>query len=75
MAHIPSNLLIASNGEPDYGQMIRHWRKHILGWRNAGIIVDLYNELQEHHLFRSSPDVARLGADLLRIQHPELFAS
>lgn len=44
MAHLPSNLLIAHNGEPDYGQIIRYWRKQVLGWRNAGIIVDLYNE-------------------------------
>ncbi|MEO6890442.1 MAG: hypothetical protein ABI456_13740, partial [Ktedonobacteraceae bacterium] len=44
MAHEPLHLLTASNGEPDYGQMIRFWRKHVLGWKNAGIVVDLYNE-------------------------------
>jgi hypothetical protein len=44
MAQVPSNVLIAHNGELDYGQIIRHWRKQVLGWRNAGIIVDLSNE-------------------------------
>lgn len=44
MAYEPLDLLITSDEEPDYGQIIRYWRKHVLGWRSAGIIVDLYNE-------------------------------
>lgn len=44
MAHGPSNPLITSDGKPDYGQVVRDWRKHVLGWKNAGIVVDLYNE-------------------------------
>jgi hypothetical protein len=41
--------------------------------RHLAHIVRLHTELQGDRLFRSCPDVARLGADLLRIQHPELF--
>ncbi|HEY1349469.1 MAG TPA: hypothetical protein VGF67_07595 [Ktedonobacteraceae bacterium] len=44
MARLPSNALNAQNGVPEYGRIIRYWRKQVLGWRDAGIIVDLYNE-------------------------------
>lgn len=42
--------------------------------RHLSHIVRLHEALQAHQQFRSSREVARLGADLLRIQHPEIFS-
>jgi hypothetical protein len=36
-------------------------------------IVNIYEELRENRLYRTSPDVARLGVKLLKVRQPALF--
>lgn len=33
------------DGTIDYGKLIRWWRKQVLEWKHAHIVVDLYNEM------------------------------
>ncbi len=56
-----------------YLQEVLHALNQTNSRRHLAHIVRLYTELQADRVFRCSPDVARLGADLLHNQHPELF--
>jgi tetratricopeptide (TPR) repeat protein len=38
-------LFLDANGEVNEGKLIRYYRKKVRGWKNAQILVDLYNEL------------------------------
>lgn len=39
---------VSDEGELNYGQIVRFWRKHVLGWKSAQILVDLYNEQAQY---------------------------
>lgn len=36
-------------------------------------IANMYNDLKQNRVFQTSPDVARLGLQLLKIRLPDLF--
>lgn len=43
-------LFLGVDGKVDEGRLSRHYRKNVRGWKNAQILVDLYNELLSENI-------------------------
>ncbi|QBD81682.1 hypothetical protein EPA93_39220 [Ktedonosporobacter rubrisoli] len=41
---------LGNDGRIDEGMLVRYYRKEVRGWKNAQIVVDLYNELLEENV-------------------------